>query len=126
MCGTLALMEQLYTFSLFLVVNSIILFLGCPDDISYESDRLAECLYIDRYSGRSQGAGLKPIFNKLSRAEFLLTFSHLARSYDRDRRDVCQVATIVNPDETLTDEKREAVQKHAWQQDYEGSRKTQS
>ena len=76
--------------------NFPILFLGCPDDISYD---------------RSQVAGLKPIFNKLSRAEFLLTFSQLARSYDRSRRGVCQVATIVNPDETLTDEKREAVQK---------------
>ena len=92
--------------------NFPILFLGCPDDISYENDHLDECLNIDQYSdGRSQVAGLKPIFKKLSRAEFLLTFSHLARSYDRNRREVCQVATIVNSAETpLTEEKREDIQ----------------
>ena len=92
--------------------NFPILFLGCPDDISYENDHLDECLNIDQYSdGRSQVAGLKPIFKKLSRAEFLLTFPHLARSYDRNRREVCQVATIVNSAETpLTEEKREDIQ----------------
>ena len=91
--------------------NFPILFLGHPDDISCETDHLAECLNIDQYSGRAQVAGLKPIFKKLSRAEFLLTFSHLARSYDRNRREVCRVAVIDNHKETsLTDDEEHQKQ----------------
>ena len=42
--------------------------------------------------------GLEPILHQYSRASFLLQFSHLGRSVDYKRENVCKIAAIVNPE----------------------------
>ena len=72
--------------------NYPILFLGCPNDFSEfkDGDHLGKTFKID------QCEGMKPILSQYSRVKFLLSFSHLARSYDRKRKQVSQVAAIVH------------------------------
>ena len=68
--------------------NYPIVFLGCPDDFSQVKDHLEETFKIDKCEG------MKPILSQYSHVKFLLSFSHLARSYDRRRKEVSQVAAI--------------------------------
>lgn len=91
--------------------NFPIVFLGCPNDISCDHDHLAEPLDIDKCSGKSQVIGLKPILSHYSNAKFLLSFSHLARSYDRKRKQVCKMTTIVHPEEEMDKEKLRKIGK---------------
>ena len=76
--------------------NYPILFLGCPNDFSTHEDgdrQLDKTFNVDKCGGML--AGMEPILGQYSRVKYLLSFSHMARSYDR-RRQVSQVAAIVH------------------------------
>ena len=76
--------------------NYPILFLECPNDFSEvnDGDHLDKTLNIDKCEG------MKPVLSHYSRVKFLLSHSHLARSYDRRRKQVSQVAAIVHCSDT--------------------------
>ena len=59
--------------------NFPILFLGYPNDVGLDSTHLAEPLNIDKAVDKKL-SGMMPILKHYSRAEFLFSFSHLARS----------------------------------------------
>ena len=77
--------------------NYPILFLGCPNDFSEinNGDHLEETFSIDKCEG------MKPVLSHYSRVKFLLSFSHLARSYDCRRKQVSQMAAIVHCSDTV-------------------------
>ena len=77
--------------------NFPILFLKYPDDV----DNLTEHVDI---SHNEKLKGLEPILHQYSRAKFLLSFSHLARSSKNKRKAVCKIAAIVDSREELLGE----------------------
>ena len=79
--------------------NYPILFLGCPNDLSTDGDHLEKTFNIDKCGGML--AGMEPILGQYSRVKYLLSFSHMARSYDRRREQVSQVVAIVHSPDTV-------------------------
>ena len=90
--------------------NFPILFLGYPNDVGVDSTHLAEPLNIDE-SVDKKLSGMMPILRHYSRAKFLLSFAHLARSSksyqfneiqmrefgeDLKRKEVCRLVGIVH------------------------------
>ena len=85
--------------------NFPILFLKYPDDV----DNLTEHVDI---SHNKMLKGLEPILHQYSRAKFLLSFSHLARSSKIERNAVCKIAAIIDSHEKPPKEKLEEISKH--------------
>ena len=85
--------------------NFPILFLKYPDDV----ENLTEHVDI---SHNKMLKGLEPILYQYSRAKFLLSFSHLARSSKIERNAVCKIAAIIDSHEKLPEEKLEKISKH--------------
>ena len=53
--------------------------------------------HLHEHIDTSKLKGLEPILHQYSRASFLLQLSHLGRSVEQKRENVCKVAAIVNP-----------------------------
>lgn len=85
--------------------NFPILFLKYPDDV----ENLTEHVDISR---NKMLKGLEPILYQYSRAKFLLSFSHLARSSKIERNAVCKIAAIIDSHEKPPKEKLEEISKH--------------
>ena len=93
--------------------NFPMLFLGYPNDVGVDSTHLAEPLNIDE-SVDKKLSGMMPILRHYSRAKFLLSFAHLARSCksyqiqnimrkigeDPKRKEVCRLVGIVHGEES--------------------------
>ena len=90
--------------------NFPILFLGYPNDVGVDSTHLADPLNIDELVDKKL-SGMMPILRHYSRAKFLLSFAHLARSSesyqfneiqmrefgeDLKRKEVCRLVGIVH------------------------------
>ena len=85
-----AILHFLTLLSGYLHYNFPILTLTYPDDVEHLTDPL-------NISQNELLEGLQPILCQYSRAEFLLNFSHLARSFKSERKGVCQVVSILDP-----------------------------
>ena len=85
--------------------NFPILFLKYPDDV----ENLTE--YVD-VSHNEMLKEFEPVLHQYTRAKFLLSFSHLARSSKSERKAVCKIAAIVDSHEKPPKAKFEEISKH--------------
>ena len=71
--------------------NFPILTMRYPDDVEHFTELLD-------ISNNELLEGLQPVLHRYSRAKFLLSFSNLGRSFKQQRKGVCQVVCILDPE----------------------------